>query len=102
MQPWKLRAAVKGDMSVISFTKALTEDMADYVKPSKRKNADLYIIHCGTNDLRQENIPPKQIAENIMNLAISLATKQNEVTISGMCPRGDDLNEKTFEVSEYL
>ena len=54
IQPSKLRAALKEDISVISFSKARTEDMADYVKLSKQQNADLYIIHCGTNDLRQE------------------------------------------------
>ena len=62
-------------------------------------------MHCGTNDLRQESIQPKQIAENIVNLQIaatSLATKENEVIISGICPRGDYLNEKAFEVNEYL
>ena len=62
---WKLRAALKQNVVVRSFPGAKTSDMMHYVKPAADENPDLFIIHCGTNDLRSET-SVEAVANNII------------------------------------
>ena len=80
---------------------ATTEDMGDYVKPSKKFNSDLYILHCGTNDLRTGKDAEK-IADEMINLALGLKLDENEVAISSIVTRNDDLNDKADKVNYFL
>ena len=88
---------------VKSFNGATISYMEDYVKPSLRYNPDLIILECGTNDLRSEN-SPEIIAGRIIKVAEKMKSVDNEIIISGILPRKDDirLNEKGLKVNESI
>ena len=77
--------------------------MDDYKKPSVRDKPDHFIIHVGTNDLNSE-MSPKQIAESIVDLAMSLRTESNNVSVSNIILRTNNslLNQKGCEVNSHL
>ena len=80
---------------------AIVEDMIDYINPTRKHKPDLYIFHAGTNDLRTGK-DPERIADEIIKVAKSLKTNENDVAISAIVYRNDDLNEKGKQVNEYL
>ena len=51
------------------FSGSTTEDMMTYIKPPLKRNADCFIIHVETNDLRS-NKNPETIARNICRCCI--------------------------------
>ena len=58
------------------------------------------ILHVGTNDVPTKKAP-KQIAENIANLAVKL--KRNcDVSISSITARNDQYQKKTADVNRVL
>ena len=63
--------------------------MDDYKKPSIRDKPDYFIINVGTNDFNSE-VSPKSIAESIVDLAMSLKTKSNDVSGSNIILRTDN------------
>ena len=75
--------------------------MKTYIIPSKKHENDLVILHVGTNDLRQPKAA-KEIAKEIVELAIDTKNEKNEIMISGVVPRKDNLNEKAKEVNTCL
>ena len=76
--------------------------MTDHVKPTLQDiNPDHIILHAGTNDLRTENTA-SQIAKATIDLATSLKNDDNTVTVSGIVPSLDDLNNKANEVNRRL
>ena len=97
---WKMQSK---DTKVVvrSFAGAKVRQMKHYAKPAEEDNPSLYILHVGTNDLK-ENKSVEEIAEEITSLARSLKKGENEVTVSGICPRGDHLNLKATNVNETL
>ena len=97
---WKMQS--KNTRVVVrSFAGAKVRQMMHYSKPAEEDNPSLYILHVGTNDLK-ENKSVDEIAEEITNLARSLKKGDNEVTVSGICPRRDHLNGKATDVNETL
>ena len=89
-------------VKVCSFSGAKISCMTDHVKPTLRDiNPDHIILHAGTNDLRTENTA-SQIAKATIDLATSLKNDDNTVTVSGIAPRLDDLNNKANEVNRHL
>ena len=64
-------------------------------------NPDHINLHAGTNDLRTEN-SASQVAKATIDLATSLNNGDNTVTVSGIVPRLDDLNNKATEVNRGL
>ena len=79
----------------------IVKQMKHYVKPAVEENPNLYILHVGTNDLRESKSAEK-IADEIVDLAVTLKNEKNEVTVSGICPREDNLNDKARNVNENL
>ena len=75
--------------------------MKHYAKPAETENPGLCIIHVGTNDLK-DNKSAVEIADKITSRSIRLRKDNNEVTVSGICPRGDNLNDKTHYVYKIL
>ena len=59
------------------------------------------ILHCGTNDLKTST-DPEQIVENTINLEKSKKTDKNNVIISELTPRNDQLNKKAKELNAVL
>ena len=97
---WKMQTK---DTKVVvrSFVGAKVRQMKYYAKPAEEDNPSLYILHIGTNDLREDK-SADQIADEITSLALSLNKGNNKVTVSGICPRGDHLNAKAGNVNELL
>ena len=88
---------------VQSFPGAKVQCMDNYKKPSIRDELDHLIIHVGTNDLNLE-VSSKSIAELIVDLAMSLKTESNNVSVSSIILRTDNslLNQKRSEVNSHL
>ena len=86
---------------VFPHSGAIVEDMQDHVNPTRRHKPDLYILHAGTNDLRSGK-QPVEIANEIIQVAASLQTDQNEVAVSAIVKRSDQWDEKGKRVNEYL
>ena len=97
---WKMQSK---DTKVVvrSFAGAKTRQMKHYAKPAEEDNPSLYILHVGINDLK-ENKSAVEIADEITSLARSLKKDNNEVKVSGICPRGDNLNDKASGVNKIL
>ena len=89
-------------VKVRSFSGAKVSCMTDRVKPTLRDiNPYHIVLHAGTNDLRTENTA-SQIAKATIDLATSLKNDDNTVTVSGIIPRLDDLNDKANKVNRRL
>ena len=86
---------------VRSQSSATTQDMKDHVNPSRKYKPELYILHCGTNDLRTRK-QPVEIANEIIELALDLKTDENEVAVSSIVVRNDKLDSKGKEVNDFL
>ena len=98
----KLRKGLnnKERIFVKHFSGATVEDMKNYVIPSKKYENDLVILHVGTDDLRDK--AATEIAKEIVALAIDMKTEKNDIMISGIIPRRDNLSEKAMEVNKLL
>ena len=74
--------------------------MHDDAKPTVRDfEPDHIILHCGTNNLNS-NRTSSQI--EIIDLALSLKSDNNKISISLLTPRSDKLNNKASEVNNRL
>ena len=89
-------------MKVRSFPGAKVRCLHDYTKPTMRDfNPNQIILHVSTNDLNSEKTS-SQIANSIINLRNSLKTVNNDIPISLIAPRADNLNNKANEVNNRL
>ena len=59
------------------------------------------ILHVGTNELKSGKTT-SQISRSVIDLALSLKSETNAVTISLILPRIDNLNNKVQEVNSRL
>ena len=101
---WEMSKMIRNcKVYVRSFPGAKVQCMDDYKKPSVRDKPDHFIIHVGANDLNSE-VSPKSIAESIVDLAMSLKTESNDVSVSNIILRTDNslLNQKGCEVNSHL
>ena len=75
-----------------SFSGTKISCMTDHVKPTLQDiNLDNIVLHAGRNNLRTENTA-SQIVKATIGLATSLKNGGNTVTVSGIVPSLDDLN----------
>ena len=100
IQHWQMQSRYT-QVVVRSFSGAKIKQMKHYVKPAEEENPNLCILHVGTNDLRESKSADK-IADEVVDLAVTLKNETNEVTVSGICPRDDNLNDKATSVNEIL
>ena len=76
--------------------------MHGHAKPTVRDfDPDHIILHCGTKDLNSERTS-SQISRQIIDLALSLKSDKNKISISLLTPRSDKLNNKASEVNNLL
>ena len=75
--------------------------LEDHVKPVLRENPDEIIFHIRTNDLPSGK-GNKDIAEAIINLAMSVKTQSRGVSISGITVRKDKHQNKVQEINYQL
>ena len=81
-------------VKVRSFSSAKTRCMYDHAKPTIREvNPEHIILHVGTNDLNSEKTA-SQISNSIIDLANSLKNETNNIHVSLIVPRNDNLNNK--------
>ena len=89
-------------VKVRSFGGAKVRCMYDHSKPTLREfNPEKIIVHVGTNDLNSCNKSSK-IARSIISLAKELKNEENEIIVSLIVPRNDNLNNKVNEVNDRL
>ena len=91
----------KNNVHVKCFPGATTSDMADYIKPTMRRDPDVVVLHVGTNDLRSDS-SSKEIAKSVMDIATNMKTEENDIIVSSIISRGDGYNEKAGTVNEHL
>ena len=82
------------------FSRAKIDDMKHYVKPTQEKQPPQIIIHVGT-DLRGKKNSDK-IANEIVEFANSIKTRENNVVVFSIVSRKDRINNKAKEVHENL
>ena len=82
------------------FSRAKIDDMKHYVKPTQEKHPPQIIIHVGT-DLR-DNKNSDKIANEIVEFAHSIKTRENNVVVFSIISRKDRINNKAKEVHENL
>ena len=97
----KKTALLSNKIYVKSFPGATTSCMIHHVKPSLKFDPDLLILHSGSNALRSEK-RPSEIADDIVNLAIDMKNEKNDVMVSGIVPRNDNMNIRGQKVNELL
>ena len=71
------------------------------MQPTTERAPNNVILHCCTNDIKTP-ADPEQIAENIINFTKSIKTDKNNIIISSLTPRNDQLNKKAKEVNEVF
>ena len=86
---------------VKSFSGANVNDMKSHVVPTLNRAPQKIILHCGTNDLSSKQTPA-EIASNIVALATEMKDEENEILVSGLVSRNDELNGKAIEVNKFL
>ena len=102
IKPFKMKRMLGNDkLYVKSFSGATTSDMADYCKPTIRRNPNIIILHARTNNLNTGN-DPNSIASDIVKLALDMKTDVNEVNVSSLIARNDKLNDKALKVNNCL
>ena len=97
VEEWKLSKNVdrKHKVYVRNFSSAKLKCMKDYVKPCIRENnLDHVIIYVGTNELDSER-QAVMIAKSIIDVA-NIRTNTHIVSISGIAPRNDNFNIKSW------
>ena len=86
-------------VKVRPFSSAKVKCMHDHVKTAVRDfNPNHISLYCGTNDLNSEQTA-SQITRSIIELALSLKSKDNKMSIFLILPRIDNLNNKAIEVN---
>ena len=86
-------------IKVRSFSGGKVSCMYDHVKPTIREfNPNHIILHIRTNELKSSKIA-SQISRSVIDLALSLKSETNTVTMSLIVLRKDSLNNKAQEVN---
>ena len=88
-------------MVVKHFSGSATEDMKTYIQSSLKSDPDRVSIHIGTNDLRSSH-NPENIAKNIIHIVKNSTTNKNEILVSSIVLRRDNLNGKGRQVNNIL
>ena len=105
IKPYKMNKSLEpgSKIYVKPFSGAKVSCMRDYVKPSLRYNPDLIILGAGANDLKSEKTA-EMISDEIIDLASDMKSDTNEIMVSGIVPRNDDisLHEKGERVNELI
>ena len=89
-------------MVVKHFSGSTTEDMKTYIiQPPLKRDPDRVIIHVDTNYLRSSQ-DPEAIAKNIIDIAKNSTINKNEILVSSIVPRRDNLNGRGRQVNNIL
>ena len=83
------------------FSGSTIEDMKTYIQAPLKRDPDRVIIHVGTYDSRSSQ-DPETIAKNIIDIAKNSTANKNEILVSSIVPRRDNLNGKGRQVNNIL
>ena len=76
--------------------------MHDHAKPTVPDfDPDHIVLHCGTNVLNSDR-RSNQINRDFKNVALSLKSNKNKISVSLLTPRSNKLNNKASEVNNRL
>ena len=64
---------------VKTFSGAKTSCMEHYIIPTIEQKPDVVILHCGTNDLKNQQ--PEEVCKNIINLGKQISKKSEETSV---------------------
>ena len=99
---WEISRKLQGNCKVYvkHFSGAKTKCMKDYIKPSQRENSDHYTLHVDTNYGCLDR-PPELIAKSIIDLALTLKSESQDVSVSNIIVPNDidTLKKKGCEVN---
>ena len=95
------KSCPKEKIYVKAYPGADVSDMHHYPMPTAKRDPNRIFIHCGTNSL-QIHDTPETLAQEILDLATSLKNDDNEVIISSIICRSDELCEKVQPLNELL
>ena len=70
------------NVAVKSFSGSKLEDMKDYLNPLIRRKPDEIMLHIGTNNLKDADMEPQNLAEGISSLALQIITNSPSMKIS--------------------
>ena len=85
--------------ALLKYSGAKSRCKQDHIKPNIHDCSNEHNIRkIGNNDLNSEKTSSK-IAKSLIDLARSIKTDSNNVTISLIAPRDDNLNNKANEVN---
>ena len=88
-------------VAVKHFSWSTIEDMKTYIQAPLKRDPDRVIVHVGTKDLRSSQ-DPETIAKNIIDIAKNCTANKNEILVSNIVPRRDNLNGKGRQVNNIL
>ncbi len=98
---FKMSGASGERVFIKSFSLAATDCMNSHAVPKIKRTPKAVLLHFCKNDIRS-NMTPGNIAEEIINLAKEIRTKENNIYLSGLVWRGDLWNEKVLETNGCL
>ena len=75
--------------------------MHHHVQPSLDYNPAVIVLHCGTNDLRDEK-DPANIANGIIQLAESIKNTNTQIIVSSLTTRSDKFKKSAAIVNTKL
>ena len=70
------------------------------IHPPLKRDPDRVTSNVGANDLKSSQAP-ENIAKNILDIAKNCTTNKNEILISSIVPRRDNLNGKCRQVNNF-
>ena len=99
---WRLKKRMKSLVSVRSISGASSKGMIHHVKRCLEDvEPDSIILNYGTNDL-SEGRDAEDIADDIINLAISTKKHVEELFVSTLTMRNNKFKDEVIEVNEFL
>ena len=91
----------KTKVVVKSISGIKTKCMRSHIIPTVELDPEIIVLHCGTNDLIRDE-QPTSIANEIIELALSIKKSNNHIVVSGIVPRNDQLKEKGITTNDVL
>ena len=83
------------------FSARKTEDIKTDIQPPLKRDPDRVTSNAGANNLKSSQ-DPETIAKNIIDIAKNSTTNKNEILVSSIVPRRDNLNGKGRQVNNIL
>lgn len=104
LNPWLMQKKMNNKADKIyshAFSGAKIDQMHHFANAFMPLDPNLVILHVGTNNLR-ESTSAENIANDIVKLASSLKNDNNDIMVSSIIDRKDNVREKARQVNNFL